>query len=286
VPKSLIVFFSQGGSTRRVAAAIAGGLLAANYGVDLYSIKDERLPDPRNYDLFGIGFPAHYFRAPFNVTDYLKSLPQLAGLPVFVFVMHGAYCGDAGNVVRSVLSEKGALDIGYYRCRGADYFLGYLKQGCLFSPDRPTADDLAEADFWGFEIAARCGGRPYAKPLQDKRPSLVYRIERFLVNRWMVTHMYSRLFRVSPKRCNACGLCVKHCPTANIRQGTRGRPVWGRNCLLCFSCEMKCPKEAISAPLTWLLFKPFMIYNTFRASRDPLLDHVRVVHNNGLTKPT
>ena len=93
--------------------------------------------------------------------------------------------------------------------------------------------------------------------------------------------MYSRLFRVDKNKCTACGLCVQECPTGNISEDGDGKPVWGRDCLLCLYCEMHCPDEAVTSPVSWPLFAPFMKYNVRHASQDPSLDHVRVRRSQG-----
>jgi NAD-dependent dihydropyrimidine dehydrogenase PreA subunit len=71
----------------------------------------------------------------------------------------------------------------------------------------------------------------------------------------------------------------------SLFQYSRGQgwiPVWERNCLLCLTCEMKCPKDAITTPISWI--RPLMKYNVRHASRDPSLDHVRVTHSKGRTQ--
>ncbi len=45
--KSLIVYFSQGGTTARVAESIATGLRAAEWQADLCNLKDEQPPEAR-----------------------------------------------------------------------------------------------------------------------------------------------------------------------------------------------------------------------------------------------
>lgn len=281
--RSLIVYFSQGGSTAQVAEYIAAGLRTEDYQVDLCNIKDDKPPTHNSYDLLGIGVPAYYFRPPFNVMDYLNSLPNLDGLPVFIFVLYGTYPGDTGNVMRQVLARKGAQEVGYFHCHGADYFLGYLKEGYLFSPGHPTAEELTQAEEFGRKVASRIFGQEYTRPKGDPALALIYRLERFLLNRWLVKQVYSRLFRVNRVKCTACGLCMKQCPTGNIHEDKEGHPVWGRSCLLCLNCEMKCPEDAIKSPVSWPLFRPTMIYNVYQASRDSSLDHVRVKHNRGYT---
>jgi flavodoxin/NAD-dependent dihydropyrimidine dehydrogenase PreA subunit len=266
--RCLIVFFSQGGTTGRIAASIAKGLRAGNHDVDIHNLKDGPPPDPGAYDILGIGTPVYYFRPPFIVSDYLNSLPALSGKPVFAFILEGAYGNDTGNVVRRALERKGGKEIGYARYHGADYFLGYLKHGYLLSPNHPKPDAIAQAEQFGQEVAARSAGKAYARPPYDAPPAMMYRLERFLVNRLFVRQMYSRLLMLNKKKCNACGICVKLCPTRNISEDKKGRPRFGRNCMLCFSCEMKCPQGAIASPVTWFMFWPFMVYNLTHASRD------------------
>jgi len=282
--KSLIVYFSQGGTTAKVAESIATGLRREGYQVDLHSIKEEQQPDISGYDLLGIGSPVYFFRPPFIITDYLNSLPDLGGLPTFSFVLHGTYRFDTGKSIRRVLARKGAQEVGYFHCYGADFWLGYLKEGYLFSPDHPTPAELSLAEDFGSQVAGRVAGKPYSLAEEDRPPTLIYRLERFFMNRWLVEQVYSRMFKVDKNSCNACGLCMKMCPRANISEDKDGYPVWGRNCLLCLTCELKCPKDAITSPVSWPLIRLLMIYNVRRASRDPSLDYVRVTHSKGRTR--
>jgi ferredoxin/flavodoxin len=269
-----------------VAQRIAAGLRTSQYDVDLCNIKDQEPPSIDEYSLLGIGAPVYYFRPPFTVIDYLDSLPSLDGVSVFVFMLHGTYKGDAGTFIRQALTRKKAREVGYFHCYGADYFLGYLKKGYLFSPDHPTQTELAQAETFGREVASRCAGKQYVRRKDELSPPLLYRLERSLTNRWLVSQIQSRLFRVDATKCTGCGLCVELCPMKNITD-TDGHPVWGQNCLLCFTCHMKCPEEAITSPVSWVRFPPFrflMDYNVRKASQDPSIDHVRVIHSNGRTE--
>jgi flavodoxin/NAD-dependent dihydropyrimidine dehydrogenase PreA subunit len=227
--KSLIAYFSQSGTTAKVAESIATGLRREGYQVDLHNIKEKQQPDLSGYDLLGIGSPVYFFRPPFIVTDYLKSLPDLGGLPTFTFVLHGTYRFDTGKSIRRVLVRKGARDVDYFHCHGADFFLGYIKQGYLFSPDHPTPEELSLAEDFGSQVAERVAGKPYSLAEEDRPPMLVYRLERLFMNRLFVEQVYSRMFKVDKKSCDACGLCMKICPRANIRKDRDGYPVWGRN---------------------------------------------------------
>jgi flavodoxin/Pyruvate/2-oxoacid:ferredoxin oxidoreductase delta subunit len=276
MPKCLMVYFSQTGSTEQVAGKISAGLRGAGWDVDLHNMNGERPPDVGGYDLLGIGSPVYYFRPPFNVSAYLGSLPALKGLPVFIFVTHGALRFDGANPIRRALALRGAREVGYFQARGPDLFVGYLKEGYLFSPGHPVAAELAGAERFGRDVAAHAEGKGYARPENDRPAPFIYRLERFLTGRWFARNVYSRLFRVNKGKCTACGVCIKLCPSGNITEGKGRRPVWGRDCLLCLTCELRCPEEAVTSPASWTLFRPFMIYNTRRAAREPSIDHVRI----------
>jgi flavodoxin/ferredoxin len=284
MPKCLIAYFSQGGTTAQVAESIAAGLRTAEYQVDLFNTRDGPPPSPSSYDVLGVGSPVYWYRLPFSVADYVNRLPRLDGLSAFSFVLYGTYRGETGTTLRRALSQKGAREVGYFHCRGADYFWGYVRQGTLFSPGHPTAQELDQAKVFGREVAARVAGGSYARPEDDRPAKAIYRLERFLAGRWLGNHMYSRLFTVDKKECTRCGLCIKLCPSKNIAEGRDEYPVWGRNCLMCFTCEMKCPKDAVGSALDWFVFRPLLNYNIRRASKDPSLDHVRVTHSKGRTK--
>jgi flavodoxin/NAD-dependent dihydropyrimidine dehydrogenase PreA subunit len=279
----LIVYFSQGRTTGKIAVSIAKGLGASDHSVSFHNLKDGPPPDQRSYDILGIGCPSHYYRPAIVMSDYLESLPDLVGKPVFSFILYGAYSGDAGNMVRHMLEQKNGKEMGYARYHGAGIFLGYLREGHQFSSSHPKPDELSQAEEFGGEIAARVAGEPYAKTAYDAPTPMIYRLERFLTNRFLIKHMYSRLFNVNKRTCNTCGLCMKVCPARNIGKDNEDRPVWGRDCILCFACEAQCPKDAIGSPVTWLMFKPFTIYNIRAALHDPALEHTRVTHAHGRT---
>jgi len=109
--KILITYFSQGGSTKKVAEKISQGLQSGNHQVDFYNIEENQPPGIANYDIIGIGSPVYIFRPPFNVLDYLKGLPELNGLPFFVFLLYGTKPGTAGNTIRNILTKKGGREI-------------------------------------------------------------------------------------------------------------------------------------------------------------------------------
>jgi len=284
--KCLIVCFSQAGSTARTGERIAAGLRASGFDVKLCNIKNEQPPDVHDYALLGIGFPVYYFKPPYNVSKYVSSLCRIEGMPVFVFTTYGTYRFNAADHIRLELVRKKAREVGYFHCRGADLYLQYLKLGYLFSPENPTPAELAGAEAFGREISARLHSGQHLAVPRERTPSLVYRIERLSANRWLSAWLYSRLFKVDAQKCNGCGLCAARCPVGNITEDKAGHPIWGRNCLLCMTCEMECPEEAVVSVQSSLLFRPFLKYNVRKASQDPSISHVKVTHRLGHTTRT
>ena len=79
MPRSLVTYLSLGGTTAQVAERIAAGLRSSSYEVNLCNMSREQAPALDGYDVLGIGAPAYYFRPPFVVMDYVRSLPDLTG---------------------------------------------------------------------------------------------------------------------------------------------------------------------------------------------------------------
>ncbi len=284
-PEALIVYFSQGGTTARVAEAIGQGIARAGYGIRLCNLKDGHPPDVRNYQLLGIGSPVYYFHLPLNVRHYVQHLPSLDGLAAFEFIVHGSHRIDTANWLRRTLARKGAREVGYFHCRGEAHVLPLLKEGYLFSPDRPSEGELLAAQAFGAELPSRAAGAFCDRPPLEPKPAMIYRLERLFAEPWLMKHLYSRLFRVDPAKCTACGLCTKVCPTGNITVDAHGLPNWDRRCLLCFSCEMSCPEEAITSAASRLfpgiLIRLLFRYNARRWAREGEIPWVRVSHERG-----
>jgi hypothetical protein len=85
-------------------------------------------------------------KPPLNVSACITDLRHLDGMPAFVFVTYGTHRFNAADRIRRELIRKRAKEVGHFHCRGADFYLQYLKLGYLFSPDHPTAEELARAE--------------------------------------------------------------------------------------------------------------------------------------------
>jgi ferredoxin len=256
----LIATFSQTGTTLKVAERITEALHSFGHKTIFHKIGDNPLPDINDFDVIGIGTPVYIFRPPFIVSDFVNNLPDLQGKKFFTFVQFGTIPGDCGNRLRKALLKKHGMDMGYHLTRGADYFIGYIRRETLFSPSSPDETDLQCAHDFGKILGQRLERNLPVMDKYDPQVNLIYASERFSTNRLFTKYMYSRFFRTN-KNCNACGICVKKCPVGNISLNGSKRPSWQNKCILCGTCELLCPEEAITSPFDWPIFSPFMNYN-------------------------
>ena len=279
--KILIATFSQSGATKKVAMQIAKGLSESGCEVTHFKIDEVNTPDLETFDIVGIGTPTYFFRPPFIVMDFIGRLKGLENKSSFVVITHGTNQGDCGNWLRRKLKEKRSRDLGYFGCFGADYWLGYVKRGVMFSPDSPDEVELAHAEKFGKKLVSRFESQsPVVEPFDPKTPPM-YALERMLVARPFAKLFYSKTFRVDSK-CDNCGICIKKCPVSNISEKENGKLKWQSKCILCATCELSCPKDAIHAAFDWLIFAPFMQYN-IRHSKKKGIPFVKVAHLKGKT---
>ena len=66
------------------------------------------------YDMVGLGCPVFYYKEPFNVRDFIQSLPPLSGKKWFVFCTHGNIIGNIFPSMTEKLNKKGIQVIGYH----------------------------------------------------------------------------------------------------------------------------------------------------------------------------
>ncbi|MBS3796029.1 MAG: EFR1 family ferrodoxin [Candidatus Thorarchaeota archaeon] len=263
-----IAYFSQSGSTAKIADMISRQLEEIGWFVKTSNLAENSAPTESS-DVLGIGTPTFFFHAPSLVTEFIDGLPNLDGRPFFVFALYSLHIGDTGNDIRKKLLEKGGRDIGYFKSRGTNHFPGYTRKGVLFCPENPSKEELDDARGFANQVAKRYQDEHVTVEQFDPSPPVMYRLERLASNRWLTDHLLSRTFVVDKDACINCGTCVDACPTNNIELDEEGFPKWGQNCILCLSCEIACPEDAVSSMLDSSLMSPIIKYNISQGKDNP-----------------
>lgn len=279
--RALIASFSQTGSTKKVADLIAKGLQSSNCKVTHFDISRNDMPRLDQYDIIGIGSPTYFFNPPFIVMDFVKNLDGLRNKSTFVFVTHGTHKGNCGNWIRKSLKRMGSDDLGYFYTYGEDYWIGYVKRGVLFSPGAPSSEELESAEQFGKKLISRYDNQDLEVESFDSSTPAIYGFERMLLARPFAKLMYSKTFGAG-KECDNCGICIKKCPINNISENAKGKLKWGSDCMLCATCELVCPKDAVHSAFDWMIFAPFMSYN-IRKSKKKDIPFASVEHSGGKT---
>jgi flavodoxin/ferredoxin len=234
--KSIIVYFSLTGSTKKVAKAIRAGIEPLLEASDLVNLVDVDKTSLHNYDLIGIG-SAVWGGPPKHLQWFVDSLPDLSGKYAFAFCTHGATGGRFFPILLKLLKRKGLEVIGVRDWYGTVSLPMMPKP--YFTEGHPDEIDLAEAQAFGKEMAA------LRLRIETEGLSVVPPLPMMPLPR------RSRLKRPRPKydrnKCTypACTLCMDHCPVHSI--DLEASPiVFGRDCHTCHFCEMICPEGAIS----------------------------------------
>jgi len=281
VTRALVLYWSLTGMTRRVAQSIIEGLHDEGVEGSLHDLREEQPSDLSSFDIVGVGFPVHWFRPPTPVSEAITRLRPLNGKSVFAFSLNGTYRGAGLNRARLALIRAGGRELGAFGCHGEGRFYPYARLGALFSPDHPTEKDLEAARAFGRSMARAHNALRHGKPVPTVPPldpptHPMYALERLVSGPRLTRLLYSRLFKVDRDRCSRCGRCAKGCPVANIKWERGALPSWGRDCVLCLLCVANCPEDAVSCPMDWAVFRPFVRWNVDRAWQDPELEHTGV----------
>lgn len=151
--KSLIIYYSQAGSTKAIAQAIQKGIISKTGQCDLKRIKETKPEDWLDYDLVGIGSPVWGSCPTLNLVYHIKSLPtEVKGKHAFFYCTHGTTPGRC--VIRGVtpLQEAGLTVIGWRDWFCAASVRGHAKP--WHTDGHPDEIDLAEAFAFGEAMAA------------------------------------------------------------------------------------------------------------------------------------
>ena len=251
--KSIVIYYSQTGNTKKIAQAIYAGMSQTGEQCDIARLRDVDPRDLAGYNLIGLGSPVIHSRELPNVTNFINSMKSVDGKYAFAFSTHGAIPGYYLARVVPAMIQRGLIVIGWRDWFCSAYHPIIPKP--YFTDGHPDAIDLKEAEDFGREMVERSRrislgeteliptlpkGREY-----DERYCLIPDSFSVAGDQWK-RFARRRNFKVNLERCNypRCTYCIDNCPTGAIDFSV-SPPLFDKDCDSCFLCEQTCPRGAI-----------------------------------------
>ncbi len=252
--RAVIFYFSQQGSTKKIAEKIAEGLNQDEKICDLIRFtklsKDLELVKNFNfsrYNLIGIGVPVYYFHPPHHLFEVFEAFPDLNQTMGFLFCTSGGNPGAALHKIKQVLENKGIKIIdGYDKWIGLDQHRCYshFKESALPSSlGHPTPEELVEAREFGIKLMEKA-----LDPNTPEKKDFWAKDNKWAEGGWKersapFMERWFPEFNLNMKKCTKCGKCAELCPIDAIILDPY--PQWRKDCDRCYLCDLYCPEQAI-----------------------------------------
>jgi flavodoxin/ferredoxin len=253
--RTLIICFSQTGNTMAIANCIKDGILKSGEHIcDLKPFEQAEIDWLPAYDLIGLGSPVFYYKEPFNISDFIRSLPDLKGQKWFVFCTHGNVIGNFFPSISDKLKRKNANIIGYFNSYANITVPFYPKPS--YTSGHPDEIDRKNANNFGEwldqQISAsekNSGNEEYGT---YKTSSAEWVEDSKRITREYLKNALPPL-SINLNACDHCHACERVCPVQGINLDSTP-PRLQDPCIYCWRCVNICPRRCITADFS-MLFK-------------------------------
>lgn len=252
--RCLLIYFTGTFNTRYVSNILKQRLEQVGYDVDLYEIdplNTERLALEK-YDLIGLGYPIYGYNAPWPFLKFIRHQKFPKGIRTFIYKNSGETekVNDASSLfVWRKLKRSGAIIENEY------HFL--MPYNIHFRFDERLVKEILMMDEKLYDILIY----EITHNIPNiKRYKLWHKIVTRVVSiQFIGGDVNSFLYKVDEKKCSNCDLCIRQCPTQNIKRNDKGKIVFHHNCLMCMRCSFCCPTAAIDIGFLqgWKVNRPY-----------------------------
>jgi flavodoxin/ferredoxin len=245
--KTLIIYFSQTGNTRKIADCIRDGIIDVTGQCDIMTITEAEPSLFLNYDLIGLGSPVFYYKEPFNVKDFIEAFPDLKAQHWFVFCTHGNVIGNFFPSVTQRLKKKGAIVIGFHNTYANITVPFYPKPS--YTSGHPDVYDLYQAKNFDKEVADR------SPKITNENSALIPDPAPVSSEEWIedsislsgdILDQVLPKLRINKDTCIQCHECEGNCPVRGIDIDA-DPPRLQTPCIFCWQCVNVCPTLSIEA---------------------------------------
>lgn len=247
VNSALVAWYSQTGTTRRYGRLLAKTMQEAGIEVTACDLREVDKSKIDGYDLMVIGSPVFYYDAPSYVQQWVRSLPELGGMPVAVYVSFGGPEGNQHNAACSILeglvqnngvpvAQKAFVNIGSYPLSWAGDKIKKAPWKHRDLPDRQTYERVREYARHVLDHVAKGQPAEFSKKLTLREVSTVFGPI------WWTKRSVEKHY-ILEESCIGCGTCSEKCPVGAINLDDYS--VDRQACVLCFGCLNNCPAQAV-----------------------------------------
>lgn len=237
--KTKIFYFSATGNSLNMAKKIATSLGETEL-ISIPKVINDQID--ASTPKIGLIFPVYAWGLPRIVADFVKKLKIDKEQYIFAVAVSGGTPGGTLKELKKVLRRKGAdLNAGFAVKEPGHALLS--KEQPLISFVRSMAGAMPRS---GEERLSDI--LAIVKNNQNQPPETSAWEANLLGS--LLHGMAIQVFKNGDKdywvdeNCSNCRTCERICPRGNIIIKD-GRPVWNRDCELCFACIQWCPQEAI-----------------------------------------
>ncbi len=247
-----LAYFSGTGNTEYLARRLAEKFIRRGIPVRRIRIGDAltRIIPPEG-GVLGLAYPVHALNAPAPVFDFIAALPEGGGRRAFIVRGPADPLFDGGSA---------HLVIQALQVRGWEVFhesMVVMPSNVFVRYADPLIRRLLAAAESRTETVA---GDVAAGTTRLRSPGPLARfLTRHLSRLETKGGKYFGRDLQASSACDLCGLCLRSCPTGNIRR-EGGKIVFGDRCIICMRCIYLCPRGAIS-PRLFRFFRLKRWYN-------------------------
>lgn len=278
--KAVIYCFSGTGNTRRMSQIVLDefekrGISGTLVSIDIDKFNQGDFPNANEFDFVGISYPIYGFNAPYLVNSFVKKLASSSkGQKAFILKSSGEpfkVNNPSSSIIKRLLKRKG------YKVVFERHYL--MPYNIMFR----YPDSLAKQMVLSIQKHA-----PYSvdRILGDEKnkllsPGLLGIILSFICKLvWVAGPLFGKMYSVKKDKCTKCGKCIKSCPMNNISRDKEEYPCFGWHCMLCQSCVMKCPEDAIHSGI----MNPWKVNGEYKFEKILNDDNINKIHVDKDTK--
>jgi len=266
-----IAYYSGTGCTAKVAGTLQNQLEKIGIMPKLQPIRKNLPFEAFTEDILIILYAVYAMNAPSCVYEWIEAQPSVSGKKAVVISVSGGGETFPNRACRAHCIkrlEKKGFEVVYER-------MIVMPSNWVIA----TPIDIATA-------LINILPERTASIISDLRNGVVRRSKPGLLDRGIsavgesekgLSKKFASNLRIS-ETCTGCGICAKSCPNDNI-QMQQGRPVFGKNCLVCMNCLYICPNRSLSPKH----FKLFFIKEGFSLKK---LEEIAQTHNKTFDKHT